>query len=149
MPAASDLPRTFRPLGPRIVGIVVGASLFGLCAITWFFAFSAKTRSEFTWDQSLTLLLIGLGIAAVLHALIRSRITATETGLIVVNGYRKRVFEWAQIVAIRLPAGAPWVTLDLADGSACSAMGIQGSDGGRARAQVRTLRALLTQHTDA
>ena len=47
------------------------------------------------------------------------------------------------MVAIYLPPGAPWATLDLADGTTCPVMGIQGSDGDRARAAVRQVRALL------
>jgi hypothetical protein len=35
------------------------------------------------------------------------------------------------------------VTLDLADGTTVPAMGIQASDGGRARAALRDLRALI------
>jgi hypothetical protein len=42
-----------------------------------------------------------------------------------------------------MPPGAPWVTLDLADGTAVPAMGIQASDGGRARLALRELRALI------
>lgn len=147
MPAASDLPRTFRPLGPRIVGIVVVVALFAFSVFIWFVGFTAHTRAEFTPLQILTLFGVGAVIAGLVYALVRSRITATQSGLIVVNGYRKRTFAWAQVVAIRLPSGAPWVTLDLVDGSTCSAMGIQGSDGAHARAQVRQLRALLDEHS--
>lgn len=152
MPAASEpslpsLPRTFRPLGPRIVGIVVVVALFTFSVFIWFVGFTAKTRAEFTPLQIATLFGIGAIIAGLVYALVRSRVTATEAGLVVVNGYRKHTFVWAQVVAIRLPSGAPWVTLDLVDGSTCSAMGIQGSDGGHARAQVRQLRALLEAHS--
>lgn len=147
MPAASDLPRTFRPLGPRIVGIIVVGALFTFSVFIWFVGFTATTRSEFTPLQIATLVGIGGLIAGVIYALVRSRVTATESGLTIVNGYRKRSFAWAEVVAIRLPAGAPWVTLDLVDGSTCPAMGIQGSDGGHARAQVRQLRALLEAHS--
>ena len=76
-------------------------------------------------------------------ALVRSRVVATEEHLIVVNGYQRRAFEWAQVVAIHMPPGAPWATLDLADGDTCPVMGIQGSDGDRARLAVRQVRALL------
>lgn len=143
MPAASDLPRTFRPLGPRIVGIIVVVALFTFSVFIWFVGFTARTRSEFTPLQIATLFGIGGLIAALMYALVRSRVTATQAGLVVVNGYRKRSFAWAQVVAIRLPSGAPWVSLDLVDGSTCPAMGIQSSDGDHARAQVRQLRALL------
>lgn len=154
MPAGSEfsetvLPRTFRPLGPRIVGIVVVVALFAFSVFIWFAGFTAETRAEFTALQLSTLFGIGALIAALVYALIRSRVTATDSGLVVVNGYRKRTYDWAQVVAIRLPSGAPWVTLDLVDGSVCSVMGIQSSDGGHARAQVRQLRALLAAHSQS
>jgi hypothetical protein len=50
------------------------------------------------------------------------------------------------VVAVRLPPGSPWAGLDLIDGTSLSAMGIQGSDGHRARVQVRRLRALIEAH---
>ena len=63
--------------------------------------------------------------------------------LVVVNGYRRREYEWAQVIAVRLPPGAPWVTLDLADGTTVSVMAIQGSDGDRARVALRELKSLV------
>ena len=78
-----------------------------------------------------------------MFALIRSRAVAYADRLVVVNGYRRHEFEWPQIVAVRLPPGAPWVTLDLADGETASVMGIQGSDGRRARVALGELRALV------
>jgi hypothetical protein len=63
--------------------------------------------------------------------------------LVVVNGYVRHEFAWPQIVAARLPPGAPWVTLDLADGETASVLAIQGSDGDRARRAVRELKALV------
>ena len=63
--------------------------------------------------------------------------------LVVVNGYRRREFEYAAVVDAYLPPGAPWVTLDLDDGTTVSAMGIQGSDGARAQTALRELRAVL------
>ena len=48
-------------------------------------------------------------------------------------------------MAIHLPDGAPWATLDLADGTTISAMAFQGSDGRVARDGVRQLRALINR----
>ena len=92
-------------------------------------------RARFTFFQRSTLVALGLLYAAVGHALARSRVVAEETGLTVVNGYKRHVYEWAQVVAVRLPQGAPWATLDLADGTTVSVLAIQGSDGDRARAR--------------
>ena len=83
--------------------------------------------------------MIGLGLMfyAGGFALARSRLVAREDGLTVVNGYRTRGFEWNEVVAVTLRPGSPWAVLDLTDGTSVPAMGIQGSDGARASAQVR------------
>ncbi len=146
MPAGSEpvpgLPRTWRPLGPRIAGLVFGGALLVVCAFAWF-GFDAETRARFTLFQRVTLVGLGLLAFGCLYALVRSRVVAATTGLIVVNGYRTHRFEWAEVVGVHLPPGAPWVTLDLADGNTVAAMGIQGSDGARAKQATRELRALV------
>ena len=120
--------------------------LIGICALTWI-GFDAETRARFTPFQRLTLLVLGLLAFAAWFALVRSRVVAEDERLVVVNGYRRREFAWPQVLAVRLPPGAPWVTLDLADGTTVSAMGIQGSDGTRARQAVRELRAVVDAQT--
>ena len=60
-----------------------------------------------------------------------------------VNGFQTRHLEWEEVLGIHLPEGAPWATLDLADGTTISAMAFQGSDGRGARDGVRQLRALI------
>jgi hypothetical protein len=150
MPADSDgearpgpkLPKIWRPFGVRAMGIVLVVALYGLSGFSWF-AFDDETRARFTDFERATLLFFGVLILLLVHALIRSRVEARPEGLVVVNGYRRRDLAWEQILAVRLPPGAPWVTLDLADGTAVPAMGIQASDGGRARAAVRELRAIV------
>ena len=136
------LPHTWRPFGARVAGIIFGSALVVVCVFAWF-SFDAATRASFTFFQRATLVFIGLLGFAAGYALVRSRVVATDHGLVVVNGYRRREYEWAEIVAVHLPPGAPWVTLDLSDGTTTSALGIQGSDGARARTAVRQLRSLL------
>lgn len=146
--AASDLelPRTWRPFGVRLAGTVLGLGLIGICALTWI-GFDAETRARFTPFQRLTLLVLALLAFAAWFALVRSRVVAEAERLVVVNGYKRRDFAWPQVLAVHLPPGAPWVTLDLADGTTVSAMGIQGSDGSRARQAVRELRTVLDAQT--
>jgi len=137
--ALAQLPRTWRPLGPRIVALVLVLGVGVVTGVSWV-ALGPEEQAKFTDFELWTLAFIALLILTCVHALTRSRVTATSAGLIVVNGYRRRELEWAQIVAIRMPAGAPWVRLDLSDGEEISAMGIQASDGRRARDAVRLLR---------
>ena len=64
-----------------------------------------------------------------------------------VNGYRKRRYEWSQVIGMSLRRGAPWGTLDLSDGTTISVIGVQGSDGARARRAVREIRAAIAANT--
>jgi hypothetical protein len=143
-----DLPHTWRPLGPRIAGAVAGVVLLVMAAFLWF-GFDEETRDAITPFQRGTVIAFGLGGLGALFALIRSRVVAQPDRLTVVNGYRRRDFEWAEVIAVHLPPGAPWVTLDLADGNTVSAMGIQSSDGDRARTAVRQLRSLVNHPPSA
>ena len=153
MPAGSDqqpgasLPVTFRPLGVRIAVVVLGVLMFGVVAVTWF-AFPQHTRDQFTLFQRLTLVGFGLAAAAGGYALARSRVEARPDGLVAVNGYRAHHYPWAEVTGVTLRAGGPWAILELADGSTAPAMGIQGSDGNRAVAQVKALRVIMRSRED-
>ncbi len=140
----TDLPRTWRPLGPRIAALIFGIVLVAAFGGLWI-TFPQETKDAVSPLQRATVIVfIGLGLV-LLNGLARSRITADEAGLTVVNGYRKRQLEWAQVVSVQLPPGAPWPSLDLDDGTTISAMGIHGSDGARARTALTELKALLNQ----
>lgn len=146
MPAGSDapvvtLPVTFRPLGVRVAVIVLGLGLVAVTAAIWF-AFPERTRDAFTVLQRLTVLGFGLAYAVMGHAMGRCRVDAREDGLLVVNGYRSHLHPWDRISRITLRNGAPWGLIELTDGSTAPAMGIQGSDGGRAVRHVKQLRAI-------
>ena len=148
MPAASEgrpgvpLPHTWRPLGVRLAATFFGLMLLVLCLFAWF-GFDQETRDRFSIFQRGTIVLLGLMAFACGHALARSRVVARADSLLVVNGYRYRRFEWAEVIAVQLPPGAPWALLDLADGTTVPAMAIQSSDGDRARRAARELRALV------
>ncbi|WP_089503917.1 MULTISPECIES: PH domain-containing protein [unclassified Nocardioides] len=147
MPAASEpvpVPHTWRPFGVRMAGAVLGGGLLMVCALAWI-GFDAETQARFSWLQRGTLAVLGLLAFAAWFALVRSRVVAEQGRLVVVNGYRRRDLAWAEVIAVHLPPGAPWATLDLADGTTVAAMGIQGSDGDRARRAVRELRALVNR----
>ncbi|KQV63013.1 hypothetical protein ASC64_18255 [Nocardioides sp. Root122] len=156
MPAASDrgdgaralpsLPHTWRPFGIRMAVVGFGLVLVVVCAAAWF-GFDASVRDRFSFLQRLTLVLFGAGFAVCGWALGRARVTAEMESLVVVNGFRTRHLAWEEVLAIHLPEGAPWATLDLADGTTISAMAFQGSDGRRAVDGVRAVRALIDRET--
>ena len=141
-PESLSLPRTWRPKGPRIAALVFGIVLILTFAGLWI-TFPQETKDAVSPLQRATVIFfIGLGLL-LLNGLARSRVVAEESGLDVVNGYRKRHLEWAQVVSLHRPPGAPWPTMDLDDGTTISVMGIHGSDGLRARTAVAELKALL------
>jgi len=146
MPAVSEpaLPHTWRPLGVRLAGIVFGTVLVAVCAFAWF-AFDEETRAKFTPFQRGTLVFMGLLFFSAGFAMARSRVVAEVDQLVVVNGFRRHAYAWAEVLAIHLPPGAPWAVLDLSDGTSQPAMGIQGSDGGRAQRAVAELRLLISR----
>jgi hypothetical protein len=148
MPADFDvaLPHTFRPFGVRLAIFVAGGLLVAVALAMWI-ALPPEIRSQFSALQIGTVLLIAVMFYTGGYALARSRVVAREDGLIIVNGYRTRRFEWNQILAVTLRTGSPWAEIDLSDGTTVAAMGIQGSDGPRAVRQVREVRALVERLT--
>ncbi|RLV50243.1 PH domain-containing protein [Nocardioides mangrovicus] len=150
MPAASEplvsLPHTWRPLGTRMVGLIAGLGLMAVCVASWI-AMGAHLRAQFSFaDRAMMLGLLAIA-AAVWLALIRPRLSVSEQGVAVVNGYRRRDLEWAEVVAVRLKRGAPWAEMDLSDGTSIPVMAIQASDGDRARAVLRDFVLLVRAHT--
>lgn len=140
--------RIWRPLGVRIVGFISGAFLVITLIAVWY-SWSKDIRDQFTPFQFATIYVLCGLIFLAWHALVRCRVEARASGLTVVNGYRRHEYEWAQVVSINLPRGAPWASLDLSDGSTAPVLAIQGSDGRRAVEAVRELRSLAQEATGA
>jgi hypothetical protein len=105
--------------------------------------------SDWALGDRIGLVVIGLIVAGILHMLARSRVVADDRGLTVVNGLRTHEYEWAEVLGVSMGEGAPWPTLDLADGSTLPAMGIQASDGDRARRAVAELATLVHERGEA
>lgn len=98
--------RVWRPLGTRIAAIAFGIAFFVVCTVFWV-ALDPEIKATFTVPQRATLIVLGLMMAAALHAMARSRIESRPEGLVVVNGYKRREFAWAEVLGITLPRGAP------------------------------------------
>ncbi|MCW2817671.1 MAG: hypothetical protein JWR42_458 [Marmoricola sp.] len=141
-----ELPHTWRPFGVRVAIWVLGGLLVVLLVAVWI-GLGDDVRSQFTLFQRATLVLMGVLLFLTYNSLVRSKVIATAEGLTVVNGYRRRTFEWSQVIAVHLRRGAPWGSLDLSDGTSISLIGVQGSDGDRARRAVREIRATIAART--
>jgi hypothetical protein len=122
-----------------------GSLLLVVCVAAWV-AIGPDVRARVDVFQRVTFVLVAAMAVAIAWALVRCRVTATDRGLEVVNGFRRRAYEWAEVVSVNLPRGAPFATLDLADGTTTQALGIQSADGDRARDAVRQLRLLLDRN---
>jgi hypothetical protein len=149
MPAVSEpsglaLPHTWRPLGVRMAVWFFGGALAIVC-VAGAVAIGPEARARVSWVQWATFVLIAMLALAVAWGLVRCKVTATAAGLELVNGYHVHHYEWAEVLAVHMPQGAPFPTLDLADGTSRPALGIQASDGDRARQAVRELRLLLVR----
>ncbi len=146
MPAVSEptLPHTWRPLGVRLAFGFFGGLLVVVCVAGWI-AVGPDVRARVNVYQQLTMLLIAALAGAVAWGLMRCKVTATTVGLEIVNGYRHHAYDWAEVLAVHLPRGAPFAVLDLADGTSRQALAIQSADGDRATVAVRQLRALLVR----
>lgn len=135
---------TWRPRKARIIPYVLAAVVVAGMAVL-----AVAMPPSWHLGDRIGLVVIGLLIAGVLHMLARSRITADDQGVTVVNGLRTHEYEWAEVLGVSMPEGAPWPTLDLADGSTMPAMGIQASDGDRAHLAVAELATLVEERGEA
>ncbi|GAA4666057.1 PH domain-containing protein [Streptomyces chumphonensis] len=136
MPPADvpGLPVTFRPRRSRVVLLAVGVAMLVTLTVI------ALILDRLAAGERASFIATGLLALAVMWLLARPHVTADADGVTVVNLTRSRRLEWAEIVAVNLRSGDPWVYLDLADGTSLPAMGIQP---GIARAQaVRDAAAL-------
>jgi hypothetical protein len=138
---AGQLPTRFRPrraprvILPAIVGIVLAFTVF------------AVVMPGFGVPDRIAIVGVGLAGAVLLSRLALLRIDADDDGLTVVNVVNRRRLEWAEVLGVRLPPGAPWLVLDLSDGTALQAMAIQSADGDFAREEALRLARLVAAKT--
>lgn len=135
---------TWRPARARIIPYVLAVVVVAGMAVL-----AVAMPPAWRLGDRVGFVVIGLIVAGVLHILARSRVTADEHGLTVVNGLRVHDLEWAEVLGVSMGSGAPWPVLDLADGSTVQVMGIQASDGDRARRALAELAALIRERGEA
>lgn len=142
VPALPALPHTWRPTGVRIALVFFGLMLLIVCVGAWY-GFPPDVRDRFTVLQRATLLGLGAAIWYVCWLLWRCRATAEMESLVVVNGWRTRSYAWEELLSVEMGPGAPWATLDLADGTSISVLAFQGTDGDKALRGVSELKRLI------
>ncbi len=124
------------------------------CAVVVLAAFAggalgAPSEGASRWGLGSRLALVAVGVATVyfLHRLADVRVVADDTGVSVINIVHRRHVEWAEVVGVRLVRDDPWMMLDLSDGEAMAAMGVQKADGAYAQEQAGRFARMVTEHT--
>ena len=142
----ADRRTVFRPRLARAViypclVLVVGALVVG--------AVTLPNSGRHAWGTGSRVALVAFAavVALFLHRLASVRVVAGERGVTVVNILRSKRLEWAEIVGVRLLRDDAWMMLDLADGEAMAAMGVQKSDGAYAQEQARQFARMVNEHT--
>jgi hypothetical protein len=129
--------RTFRPGGSRIVAYAVALIMIVLTTII---GIALPSYVEFTPFELATLAAILIAILALLHGVGRSFVRASDEGIEVLNGYRRRWVPWTEIKGFAMNDGAPWPTMVYGDDERVILFAIQRSDGPYARDAMAYLR---------
>ena len=143
---ADDVVRA-RPVRLRRVAAVAAAVivvLFGVIALLL-----GNTSSEgvtFGVADQVAMMVMGLLVAAGVLLLARPEVVADLRGLRVRNIFSTKDVPWEVVRAVAFRDGSPWATLELADDDQIAVLAVQASDGPRAVAAVRGLRALQARH---
>jgi len=124
------------------------------CAALLFAAFAggavvAPSEGASAWPlpSRAALVAVAVGLVYFLHRLADVKVTADDAGVTVKNIVVSRRLEWPEIIGVRLLRDDPWMMLDLADGQAMAAMGVQSSDGGHAREQAARFARMVAERT--
>lgn len=143
-----SLPATFHPyLARRVLAGLAVAVTVVIGVVTFALPTASEQTGGFSTTDRLGMGAVALLVLGGLWLLNRPRIRADEQGLEVTNVFRSRRLEWAEVVEVSLRPDDPWLVLDLDDGTTLAAMGVQTSDGQRARVAAAQVRALVTAHT--
>ena len=99
--------------------------------------------TSWPWSASASALAAFLGRYASIKAV------PDDTGLTVRNLMLTRTVTWDEIIEVRFPDGAPWVTVELDDGDELAVMAIQRADGQVARDEALRLARIVDRHWNA
>jgi hypothetical protein len=136
----------FRPRRARLVIYPAAVALF-IVLVGGAMLMPSEGRQGWGVGSRISVVLFALVVVWFLHRLAAVRIVAEDEGVTVINILRSRRLEWPEIVGVRLLRDDAWLMLDLADGEAMAAMGVQKSDGARARDQAEQFARMVADHS--
>jgi hypothetical protein len=143
-PGAPGAP--FRPRRGRVLPLAMAAVAVVVCTVV---ALGMGAAGEWAVGDQLALVGLGLGIAAFLGRYASIRAVPDATGLTVRNLMLTRRVTWDEVLEVRFPDGAPWVTLELDDTDELAVMAIQRADGRLARDEALRLARIVERHWNA
>jgi Bacterial PH domain len=133
----------FRPRRGRILPLVMAGIAVAVCTVV---AIGMGAAGEWQVGDQLALVGLGLGLAAFLGRYASIKAVPDGVGLTVRNLMLTRTVSWDEIVEVRFPDGAPWVTLELDDTDEVAVMAIQRADGQLAREEALRLARIVDRH---
>jgi hypothetical protein len=136
----------FRPVRARVVVYVCAAAVL-VTLVTLAVVLPSGGPHPWGPGSRLGVVLFGLVSVALLHRLASVRVETSDDGILVANVIGRRRLEWAEVVGVRLSRDDPWMLLDLSDGTALAAMGVQKSEGKRGQRQAREFARMVQDHT--
>jgi Bacterial PH domain len=140
-PATPEAP--FRPRRGRVLPLVMAAVAVVVCTIV---AIGMGAGGVWQVGDQLALVGLGLGLAAFLGRYASIKAVPDDVGLTVRNLMLTRSVGWDEILEVRFPDGAPWVTVELDDGDELAVMAIQRADGQVARDEALRLARIVDRH---
>jgi hypothetical protein len=133
----------FRPRRGRILPLVMATIAVVVCTVV---AIGMGAAGEWQVGDQLALVGLGLGLAAFLGRYASIKAVPDGQGLTVRNLMLTRTVSWDEILEVRFPDGAPWVTLELDDTDELAVMAIQRADGRFARDEALRLARIVDRH---
>lgn len=136
-----------RPRKARRVAVAAAAVLVVVFTVVAVLLRRTPTGVYFRFSDQVAMVLLGLLLAGAALLFARPRVRAVADGVEVRNVLTTRLVPWDLVLAVSFPDGAPWARLELPDDEYIAVMAIQATDGRRAVAAMRGLRAVHAERT--
>jgi hypothetical protein len=144
-----DSPDVVRARPVRLRRVAVGIAAVVVLVFAVISVLLGGTSSEgvvFGVGDQVAMMVMGLLVASGVLLLARPAVLADLHGVRVRNIATTRDVPWEVVREVAFRDGSPWAMLELADDDQLAVLAIQASDGPRAVAAVRGLRALHARH---
>ncbi len=143
---ASAAEPAFRPRRGRVLPLVLAGVAVGVCTVV---AIGMGAGGGWRVGDQLALVGLGLALAAFLGRYASIKAVPDAAGITVRNLLLTRRVAWDEILEVRFPDGAPWVTLELDDTDELAVMAIQRADGQLGRDEAMRLARMVDRHWNA